>query len=205
MSAVDIRILQPEDIREVARIHCDSLAEDFLPFLGAGFLERGYYRAALANPHGAVFVARSNGAIAGFVNVTHRPDAYFGWTVKHSILQVAVASLRLLRQPARLAEALAIVAAPAPSFGHPFGEISFIAVDRRYRGAGVGHALVRAASRHLAQRGLRAAATKTLRRNAGVIALYRTFGAEIRATVSIRKKDYVYLEWPLPLRESENE
>jgi ribosomal protein S18 acetylase RimI-like enzyme len=190
---------RPEWVPELARIHAESLPDDFLPSLGRGFLERVYYPAALASAHAATLVAVDDaGRPLGFVTAAHDSAAFSRDVVAGRAATLAAYALRAaLRDPLHLRRSAAV--AWTALFGRPDplpGEIVFIAVDARTRGGGVGKRLVAAAAEHVRARGLRAFRTKTLAANAGVIGMYASLGWRVRDRFRLIGREYVTLVSP---------
>jgi len=195
-----------EHVRRVAEIHAAALRDDFLPSLGLGFLAKGFYPGCIDNPYADVLVAIQDGEVAGFVLVATDPGRYLRWVVRKQLWRVVLAAVRLaFTRPGRLAEALGIVRSRAPRLEQA-GEIACIAVDPSRQRRGIGAALVEAGNERLLAAGLRQAYTKTLAGNEHVIRMYeQRWGARLAARLTIRKKPYVYLVWPLGKGHAERE
>lgn len=195
----EIRPARPEWVPALARIHAASLPDDFLPSLGADFLERVYYPAALASPHAATLAAvEGEGRPLGFVTIAHDSPAFSRDVAAGRTAVLARYALRAaLRDPLHLRKSAAV--AWTALWGRPDplpAEIVFIAVDARARGGGLGKRLVAAAAEHVRARGLRALRTKTLARNQGVIGMYASLGWQVRDRFRLIGKEYVTLVSP---------
>ena len=76
---IRIEPLSAQWIQDVAKIHFDSLPEDFLPRLGLDFLVNTFYPAVLSSNLGEVFIAiDSFDKPDGFVLVTSRSNDFLG-------------------------------------------------------------------------------------------------------------------------------
>jgi ribosomal protein S18 acetylase RimI-like enzyme len=199
-SAVAWRIAPagPGRIARLAEIHSEALPDDFLPSLGRAFLESVYYPAALRSPHGTTLVATAGDHPIGFVTVAHDADRFLGAVIRQHLFRIAYFVVRaILRRPRTALEALGL--AWAVLTGRPDevrGEIVFIAVDARQRGAGVGSALVGAALSYLAEQGVHRCRTKTLAANEGVIGMYRRLGWDVRERFRLIGREYATIVSP---------
>ena len=199
VDGVTIDAATARDAPELAALHSAALPDDFLPSLGAGFLERVYYPATLESPHGVHLVARAGQQAIGFVTIAHKTSAFSGQMLRGHLLQLARCALAAAaRRPAHLllsAEVLwsVIMAPPEPIEG----EIVLIAVSAGARGRGVGKALVREALDYLRRHGVSQCRTKTLAANASVIAMYNGLGWHVRDRFRLIGRDYVTMVSPV--------
>lgn len=170
------------DAPSLARIHADSLPDDFLPALGRGFLERVYYPAALSSTNAVTLVARNSGVPVGFVTVASHSDAFTADVLRGRWISIARYSLAACVRDARQIRRTAEVAHTV-LFGQPDavqGEIVFIAVSESHRGKGLGPQLVKSAMDYLRERRVEFCRTKTLNSNRGVIRMYERMGWKVR-------------------------
>jgi ribosomal protein S18 acetylase RimI-like enzyme len=188
----------PAQAADLARIHRQALSEDFLPSLGADFLERVYYPATFGSTHGANLVAMAGGQPVGFVTIAHDSPAFTRDVVGSNLPALAYYAARAaLRRPAHLK--LSMEVAWAALFGRPDplpGEIVLIAVDAAHRGHGTGTALVRSSLEYLRAHGVARCRTKTLAANASVIAMYERLGWHVRDRFRLIGRDYVTIVSP---------
>lgn len=188
--------LQAGQTTAAAALHAASLPYDFLPALGPSFLSNVYFTAAIENPFGCVITANHNGKLVGLIEVTKNTQQYLSWTMRRHWLAVAGYSLLLLLHPRRLVEAVAITLSGRPSeLPPPFGEVTLFAVDREWRGKGLGGPLIREANAYFRNQNLETAVTKTLAGNLAAIRAYAFTGAKITVRQQIRQKEYVFLQW----------
>jgi ribosomal protein S18 acetylase RimI-like enzyme len=191
---------EPGHAPALASIHFGALPGDFLPSLGADFLERVYYPATFRSAHGANLMVTAAGRPVGFVTIAHDSPGFSRDLVTRAWLRLAYFAARAaIRRPSHLRLSLEVVGAAL--FGRPDplpGEIVLIAVDAGHRGRGIGKALVAAALEYLRRHGIDRCRTKTLASNAGVIAMYEGLGWHIRDRFRLIGRDYVTLVSPGP-------
>ena len=183
----------PERAADLARLHRESLPDDFLPSLGADFLERVYYPATFLSRNGANLIVVSGTAAVGFVTIAHDSERFTGDVVGGRWPALGFYAVRAaLRKPSHLK--LSIEVLWAALFGRPDpmpGEIVLIAVDSRFRGRGLGKMLVNAALEYLRDHGVDRCRTKTLAANHSVIAMYEGLGWHVRDRFHLIGRDYV--------------
>ncbi len=195
MNQVIVRLLEAGDIRTVARIHFESLPEDFLPSLGLHFLDAVYYPAAIRSQHAVTFIARLDGQRVGFVTVAHNSDRYTNDILKGRYSTLASYALGAsLRDPMMLIRSFQVVRSALLSKPDPVkSEIVFIAVDEPFRGRGVGSLLISRAIKYLQNKGQHECRTKTLASNMDVIRVYQKLGWKERNRFRLMDRDYVTL------------
>lgn len=197
-AAYRIETATPMSAAALARLHHAALPDDFLPSLGADFLEHVYYPRALRSPHGTTYLAIEGTRLLGFVTIAHAADRFTGDVMRPHIVRVAARILRAgLTRPRVFLHAAGLAWSLLTTPPDPVaGEIVFIAVDGPARQRGVGTALVVQALRHLARHGVSHCRTKTLAANQGVIAMYDRLGWRIRDRFRLIGRDYVTLVSP---------
>jgi ribosomal protein S18 acetylase RimI-like enzyme len=188
----------PAQASDLARLHRDALPADFLPSLGADFLEQVYYPATFRSAHGANLVALADGRPAGFVTIAHDSPAFTRDVVNTNLPALAFYAARAaLRRPAHMK--LSVEVGWSALFGRPDslpGEIVLIAVDAAHRGRGIGKALVAGALDYLRAHGVDRCRTKTLAVNASVIAMYEGIGWQVQDRFRLIGRDYVTIVSP---------
>jgi ribosomal protein S18 acetylase RimI-like enzyme len=195
---VVVRPATTDEIAAVARIHFDALPDDFLPSLGLDFLERVHYPAAFTSRFGANLVALIGSRLVGFVTIAHDAVAFSRdvmrrarWPIVRYAIRAAVRDPRHLRMSAEvLRSVLRGKADPVK------GEIFLIAVDREWRGKGIGQALVQASVQYLQQHHVDRCRTKTLAANAGVIGMYEHLGWFVRDRFTLIGREYATIVSP---------
>tara|TARA_R110000850_G_scaffold125586_12_gene244054 strand:- start:3305 stop:3931 length:627 start_codon:yes stop_codon:yes gene_type:complete len=198
-----IKQAAPSDAADLAHIHVACLPEDFLPSLGAGFMEKQYYPAALASTNALTFMAMDGERPVGFVTVASDSYAFSRDAMRGRIAALARhAILRALRQPSHLLLSAQVLLAATKPRTHEFsGEIVFIGVIPGIRRQGVGRRLIAAAMAFLQNIPVRRCRTKTLARNLNVIGLYQSLGWQIVDRFTLIGNDYVTLLSPQEHRE----
>lgn len=195
---MSIRLATHKDIPDLARIHSESLPDDFLPSLGEDFLEKVYYPAALASSNAVTLVIEVNRSVVGFVTVAHDSD-HFTRDVLHGRypLFAFYALKAALCHPSHILKSVDVLNAALFSRPDPIpGEIVFIAVQASWRRNGFGRKLVGAAMEYLFTKGVSSCRTKTLLENMGVIRMYEEMGWQTRNTIKLIGKRYVILVCP---------
>jgi ribosomal protein S18 acetylase RimI-like enzyme len=173
VTATTVRPAGPDDLAAVAALHADRIGEGFLSSLGPGFLRR-LYRRVVRSDDGFVLVAGAAGRVLGFVAGVGSVSAlYRRFIVRDGVVAGALAAPRLVRAVPRVVETLRY---PAATGDLPEAEILAVAVAAEAAGAGVGRALVRAATDAFAARGVTAAKVVTTADNAAALAMYRACG-----------------------------
>lgn len=188
----------PQQAPALAAIHHHALPDDFLPSLGADFLERVYYPATFRSRHGANLVATESGHPVGFVTIAHDSPRFTHDVVTGQWPRLAYFAARAaMRRPTHLLLSLQVVRAALLGQPDPLpGEIVFIAVNASHRGRGVGKALVAAALDYLKGHGVDQCRTKILAENAAVISMYEGIGWQVRDRFSLIGRDYVTMVTP---------
>jgi ribosomal protein S18 acetylase RimI-like enzyme len=186
-------ILPAAAIGEVASLHRRALPDDILPALGEEVLRR-YYDGMLASGRAALIGARSGGRLAGFILVSFAGPSIaqaLRGSLGHLLRRAAAAALR---RPMLLLDAAASVA-KAGAQPEAESEISYIAVDPREQGRGVGTALVARLDQYLGERGIGTCRTKTLVGNRHVIDLYSKHFArvEVKGEYHAFRRRYMFL------------
>ena len=198
VDAVTIDQATARDAPELATLHATALPDDFLPSLGAEFLERVYYPATLESPHGVHLAAREGQRAIGLVTIAHKTSAFTGDVLRGRLLQLArCAVVAALRRPAHLLQSAQVLWSVITTRPDPIeGEIVLIAVSADARGRGVGKALVRAALAHLRRHSVAQCRTKTLAANVPVIGMYERLGWHVRDRFRLIGRDYVTVVSP---------
>ena len=201
-AGIDIRRAVAAESGALARIHFDALPDDFMPSLGADFLKRVHYPATFESSFGANLVAVANAELIGFVTIAHDAGRFSGDVIRRGLWSIAAYALRAaLRNPLHLRVSAEVLWSVITGKPDPVkGEIFLIAVDRSWRGKGVGQALVRASLDYLASHQVDRCRTKTLAANAGVIGMYERLGWSIRERFSLIGREYVTIVSPPVMR-----
>jgi ribosomal protein S18 acetylase RimI-like enzyme len=196
--AVVVRAAAPHEIQIVARIHVEALPEDFLPSLGLDYLERVHYPAAFGSAFGSNLVAVTQDHLVGFVTIAHDAAAFSRDVLRRSLWTIARYAARAAwRDPRHIMRSAEVAWSVFGSPPDPVkGEIFLIAVDKAWRGQGVGRTLVRASLDYLSAKGIDACRTKTLASNAGVIHMYEQLGWTVRDRFALIGRHYVTIVSP---------
>lgn len=152
-----IRFASPNDIPKVVNIHSQSLSEDYLPKLGKEVMH-GYYNTFVKE--NTIILFEENESIIGFVALSFRPvdlKDVFAKYYKKIIIKIFL-------HPDLWGQTLWLVLYSKKHCDYP--EISFIAVKREHRGAGIGSQLITWVCDFLSKKGIECLQVKTEANNA---------------------------------------
>jgi ribosomal protein S18 acetylase RimI-like enzyme len=142
-SLFDVRFMQPDDAREVARLHATTIRPGFLVRLGCRFLRQLYL--GIAEAEGCrVFVAEDSQGILGFCAYTRSVHGMYRKVLRRRGIRLGLSALPFALNPCVVKEILETLRYPARQGNRdlPEAEILSIGVDSRARGLGVGRALL---------------------------------------------------------------
>ena len=184
MTSVSVRPARASDVGAVAGLHADRIGEGFLSSLGPAFLAR-LYRRVLRSDDGFVLVATDGGAgpVLGFVAGVGSVGAlYRRFLIHDGVIAGLRAAPRLVHAVPRVVETLRY---PTATGDLPDAEILAVVVATPAAGAGIGRALVRAATDAFTQRGVDTAKVVTTADNDAALAMYRACGFVSAAGVEV--------------------
>ena len=187
-------------IPQVVTIHCASLPGDFLPQLGANFLQKTFYPAVIASNQAKLFIeSNPEGDVAGFIIVTLDSGKFLSRVIKDHFWSFAATGIRSsLRSFKHFKKNVEILYTSLFSKDtHPAGEIYIIAVDESLRGKGIGARLVNAAKDYLQQNGIPAIKIKTLTSNVEWIGYFKKSGWMVVNQYSLIGNSYTVLQTTL--------
>jgi ribosomal protein S18 acetylase RimI-like enzyme len=166
-----------EHALEVAALHRDSLAEDFLPSLGLNFLET-LYRGMIGLELAWGWVALEDGQVVGFVAATDDSRRLFGQMIRRRPLALSWSVARaLLRRPRLLFPTLETFLYPSREGKDSTpAELLVIAVRGGRRSTGVGASLVGRLDETMASRRLVSYKVTVRAGNEGANRFYRKLG-----------------------------
>ncbi len=180
-----VRQATEADGRAVAALHAAAIAEGFLPTLGARFLARLYRRMVVSDLADLLVVDDDRG-VAGFVAVATDTGAFYREFLRRDgVLAALAAAPTLLRKPATAWETLRHGMAGGDGPARPDAEILATAVADRARRAGVGRALLHAATDALTARGIHRAVVVTATGNDAALGLYEQAGFTRDTTIEV--------------------
>lgn len=188
-------MMRQNHVAQVARIHHDALPADFLPSLGLPFLEKVFFRAALTSEYGKTFVYTDKDKVAGFITIAHDSPAFIRNIFLSNLPQIVWTFLtKVLLNVALLVESLSLLSSLRDAGEKTTkSEIVLIAVDKEYRGKGIGSELIKEAMSYIRTRGYTCCRVKTLAQNTDAIAVYRKNGFETRRTLTLAGKKYLIM------------
>ncbi len=185
--------LNTADVKELARIHYESLPDSAFSLLGRRALE-AYYQQLIADPQDQVFIERFDGLIVGGCVLSYNSDTLAKRTVRHRPLTmvIAVASAFLssgLMRRKLLGLMLTEVSPPKGVQGLP--EVVQVFADRNYRCLKVGTRLLAKVETFM---GGKTYFLKTEQSdNNAAIHFYRARGFQALGAVEEMGKRYLYL------------
>ena len=188
-----VRTMLEKDIKEVVRIHSESLPQDFLPSLGIDFLAKIFYPNTLNSPLGITFVKTIDGEVAGFLTLAYKSNLFLkNIILKNFYRTIIIFFKKMFLTPLFLRECLDIffqVFLKEKEYKES-PEIVVIAVKKNFRGMGVGQELVNYVKEHLKNKGFNKLFVKTLTSNLSAIKLYEKTGGVMREEISRANKKY---------------
>ena len=183
---VHIRTARAGDVTAMARLHGESMPTAFLPTLGEGFL-RQLYRAMVADVDAVALVAEDRSRVVGFAaGVTSVGAFYRRFALRRGIAAALVAAPHLVRRSARR-RLIETWRYPSSADLLPAAELLSIAVDRSHRSAGVGSHLADAATRGLAEKGIREFKVVVGAGNVEANRLYERLGFRPAGTTAVHR------------------
>ena len=148
-----IRFATPDDIPIVVDIHSQSLSEDYLPKLGKKVM-LGYYNTLIKkNP---VILFEEKKCIIGFVALSIYPISLKSVFIKYYRAII----MKLLLQPDLWCQTLWL-AFYSKRHDYDYPEISFIAIEKEHRRAGIGSQLITWVCNFLSKKGIEYLQVKT--------------------------------------------
>ena len=181
---------RPADVASIVAIHLDSLHDDVLPSLGPVFLH-DFYSWAITRPDQHLAAARHGDRVDGFCLLSLGPISVARVLRPKHLAAVARVGIT---HPRRVASAIVQMTKPTVSDWADAAEISFIAVDPRMTGQGIGRFLMDEAASVALESGRHQVATKTA--NSRLAQFYvRVYGARISTTFRAGGREYSVLEW----------
>jgi len=192
-----IEIMQKKHIREVARIHYESLPQDFLPRFGIKFLEKIFYPGVLKSPFGTTFVEIVDNKVAGFLTLAYKNNLFLKKIIFTNPQWLVLLSLKkLFSNPLFLKEGFDILLHSLIKERNDYGELPesvILAVKKEFRGRGIAKKLIDHGKKHLKSLGLNKFMVKVLNSNIITIKLYIKMGGEIQKEIVRANKKYKIL------------
>jgi ribosomal protein S18 acetylase RimI-like enzyme len=189
--------IKREHSREIAEIHKEALADDFLPSLGLRFLET-FYKGVLEKRGVFGFVSIEKGKVNGFVLGTDEMGRFFKLALRANFLSLSLLLfLRIMKKPSIIKNVLATLLYPNKETG-PKAELIVVAVDRSARGKGLGRKLVGALEREMKKRKIKKYKLTVTKRNKGANAFYKEMKFRKLSDFNLYGKD-----WNLLVKELE--
>lgn len=186
--------MKKEDIDTIAEIHYKSLPNDYLPSLGLSFLRKVYYSGAFNSPYGHVYVYQHKKKIVGFINIAWNNSKFLKYIFFRKIHWIVfIFFTRVLWNVKLLKNSIEILFNLFQTKMQNLPEIVFIAVQKEYRGKGIGKKLVLHSIEYLKKLKLNCCVTKTLSSNLNVIHMYKKIGGVIKSKFRLIGQEYVYI------------
>jgi ribosomal protein S18 acetylase RimI-like enzyme len=169
--------IQASYLKQVAEIHAQALAGDFLPSLGVNFLTV-FYKAALASGMAMGCVALTGDTPTGFVLGSPDMSVLFREVIRRAPLQLAQAAIPgIVRRPGLLLKVAETFLYPSrESSTDVKAELVVIAVKPEFRSQGLGLALVKALNAEFKERKIWSYKVTVLQSNQGANRFYARSG-----------------------------
>ncbi len=195
-SNVEISPLKTRWVKDVAKIHFDSLPNDFLPKLGLNFLINTFYPAVLSSTLGKVFIALNEFyEPMGFVLVTLKSNEFLRDIIKNrfwDFLNIGLCSSFISLENFRNNYQI-IISSMLSKITPNVGEIYIIAVKNTYRGKGIGKILVKKSIDFIKENKISGIKIKTLASNKEWIKYFYEEGWKLENSYHLIGKEYVNL------------
>lgn len=199
MNSYRIEPMIPAWIPEVARIHMESLPDDFLPGLGYDFLKDIFYPAALNSSHAEIYIAVEKDHPLGFVIITRSSPDFFRSIIQDRFsdffkigLKSSFSSLKQFRKNIEILAA-SLKKEGSKEESDDYGEIYEIAVKKETQGQGIGKQLVQASIDYLKQNEIPGIKIKTRKDNRDWIQFFLRQGWQLSKEFNLINTDYVIL------------
>ena len=160
-----IRLATPGDIAKVVNIHSQSLSEDYLPKLGKKVMH-GYYKTFIKKNPIILFEKKED--TVGFVALTIYPIGLESIFLRYC----KIIMMKLFFQPGLWRQALWL-ALNSKKHKNDYPEISFVAVKKEYRGAGIGSQLITWVCNFISKKGIGYLRVKTEAANINTNRFYK--------------------------------
>ena len=193
---IEISTLKPHWVENIAKIHFDSLPNDFLPALGLNFLTNTFYPAVLSSALGKVFIALNEfDEPVGFVLVTLKSNEFLKSIIRNrfwDFLKIGISSsffsLGNFKNNFQI-----IISGILSKNTLNVGEIYIIAVKKSFRGKGIGKLLVGKSIDFLKENKISGIKIKTLASNIEWIKYFYEEGWKLENNFHLIGKKYVSL------------
>lgn len=163
------------DAEEIAKIHANSLPDDFLPSLGGEFLKT-FYKGLIVRPDVFGFVFSSRGKTAGFVVATENMERVFKSVLIYQFTQLLPKVLfSLFKNPYLLKNIFDTFFYTQKDKG-PEAELIIIALESKYRGQGFGEKMVHLLDNEMRKRKIARYKLTVTQRNKKANAFYKKLG-----------------------------
>jgi len=170
-----IREIKLNDAKNIALIHFLSLPEDFLPSLGFKFL-KSFYTGVIGKPGIFGFVNLEGSEIAGFVVGSENMDVFFKNALKSNFFKlIYLLLIEVAKKPIILINIIETLFYTKKESG-PSAELIVIAVDKKYRGKGIGRKLINTLDKEMKKRKINFYKLTVTKRNKGAKAFYENLG-----------------------------
>jgi len=188
--------LEPRWVEDIAKIHFNSLPNDFIPKLGLDFLINTFYPAVLSSSLGKVFVALNQlDKPVGFVLVTLKSSEFLTSLLENrffDFLKIGIRSSFISRENLKNNFQVVISGIFSKNMDD-VGEIYIIAIKNSFRGKGVGKLLVKKSVDFLKENNIGGIKIKTLSTNTEWIEHFSKDGWKLANKFQMIGKEYVNL------------
>ncbi len=191
-----IENIREHQLKDIAKIHFNSLPNDFLPLMGEKFLSDVFYKFSFLDENSHCLVDVKNGKCRGFLLLVSESGKFLKTFLINNFKKISVAFIKAaLKNPEIIKFAFGLLSSLGKSEEEDnFAEIYIIAIDENARGKGIGDALVRESIRLAKSENSPGIKIKTLKSNNRWVNYFLKNKWRISREISINERCYVLLK-----------
>ncbi len=138
---------------DIAKIHFQTLSDDFLPSLGINFL-KSFYQGIIGQPGVYIFTEVQKNNVYGFVVGVKNSKKFFTLAIRSNPLKLSLfLLLAVIKNPFLIRNIFETILYPSKT-KKPLGELVVIAVARKYQGKGIGKKLINSLEKKFVEKGI---------------------------------------------------
>lgn len=191
-----IEKLREHQLKEIAKIHFNSLPNDFLPLMGEKFLSDVFYKFLLLDENSHCLVEVQNGKCLGFLHLVFDSGKFLKTLIINKFFDISFAFIKsAFKNPKIIKFAFSLLSSLGNSNQEKkLAEIYIIAIDESARGMGVGDALVKKSIRIAKSEDSPGIQIKTLKSNDRWVNYFMKNNWQLSREMKIDKNYYVLLK-----------